>query len=438
MDAIVASLPPATVADLAGLCPREAAESVASFLTRETASGSTLFAETVAPLTDPAGPASKSARRAAEFKARARDAFVRNRFEEALQHVTTALTFAPDDARRAAPRASPPEEESVPSRASTPTPGSLRNDRAAVLLRLAAERLEAQDRLLFATFARLALRDASVAVTSNPKCAKARLRVGVAARALDEIETATSAFRDALRLISTTDPARVSIAKRLAEAERALSKTPKSVAASSGVTSGVTTIENTANRVDKQKKVDVRLTPDAGLGVFASKTRNGGLEPGDVVIDDEPAVASVLNKACRATRCHFCHRAVSVAPTPCRFCVVSIYCDEACRDSDVAHNTLECGENGSGCWWMALPAETRLATRLVFFSDGEDTRTTPLHRRWADFDADARARLAATAVVASFCVKRGQKARISRKKRRISARARCWRRRASSSATLSR
>ena len=176
MDAIVASLPPATVADLAGLCPREAAESVASFLTRETASGSTLFAETVAPLTDPAGPASKSARRAAEFKARARDAFVRNRFEEALQHVTTALTFAPDDARRAAPRASPPEEESVPSRASTPTPGSLRNDRAAVLLRLAAEhKSEAQDRLLFATFARLALRDASVAVTSNPKCAKARL-----------------------------------------------------------------------------------------------------------------------------------------------------------------------------------------------------------------------------------------------------------------------
>ena len=421
MDAIVASLPPATVADLAGLCPREAAESVASFLTRETASGSTLFAETVAPLTDPAGPASKSARRAAEFKARARDAFVRNRFEEALQHVTTALTFAPDDARRAAPRASPPEEESVPSRASTPTSGSLRNDRAAVLLRLAAEhKSEAQDRLLFATFARLALRDASVAVTSNPKCAKARLRVGVAARALDEIETATSAFRDALRLISTTDPARVSIAKRLAEAERALSKTPKSVAASSGVTSGVTMIENTANRVDKQKKVDVRLTPDAGLGVFASKTRNGGLEPGDVVIDDEPAVASVLNKAFRATRCHFCHRAVSVAPTPCRFCVVSIYCDEACRDSDVAHNNLECGENDSGCWWMALPAETRLATRLVFFSDGEDTRTTPLHRRWADFDADARARLAATAVVASFCVKRGASADLSKEKKDFS------------------
>jgi hypothetical protein len=420
MDAIVASLPPATVADLAGLCPREAAESVASFLTRETASGSTLFAETVAPLTDPASPASKCARRAAEFKARARDAFVRNRFEEALQHVTTALTFAPDDARRAAPRASPPEEESVPSRASTPTSGSLRNDRAAVLLRLAAERLEAQDRLLFATFARLALRDASVAVTSNPKCAKARLRVGVAARALDEIETATSAFRDALRLISTTDPARVSIAKRLAEAERALSKTPKSVAASSGVTSGVTMIENTANRVDTQKKVDVRLTPDAGLGVFASKTRNGGLEPGDVVIDDEPAVASVLNKAFRATRCHFCHRAVSVAPTPCRFCVVSIYCDEACRDSDVAHNNLECGENDSGCWWMALPAETRLATRLVFFSDGEDTRTTPLHRRWADFDADARARLAATAVVASFCVKRGASADLSKEKKDFS------------------
>lgn len=410
MDAIVASLPPATVADLAGLCPREAAESVASFLTRETASGSTLFAETVAPLTDPAGPASKSARRAAEFKARARDAFVRNRFEEALQHVTTALTFAPDDARRAAPRASPPEEESVPSRASTPTPGSLRNDRAAVLLRLAAEhKSEAQDRLLFATFARLALRDASVAVTSNPKCAKARLRVGVAARALEEIETATSAFRDALRLISTNDPARVSIAKRLAEAERALSKTPKSVATRSVAASGVTTIENTTNRVDKQKKVDVRLTPDAGLGVFASKTRNGGLEPGDVVIEDEPAVASVLNKAFRATRCHFCHRAVSVAPTPCRFCVVSIYCDETCRDSDVAHNSLECGENDSGCWWMALPAETRLATRLVFFSGGEDTRTTPLHRRWADFDADARARLAATAVVASFCVRRGRK-----------------------------
>ena len=410
MDAIVASLPPATVADLAGLCPREAAESVASFLTRETASGSTLFAETVAPLTDPAGPASKSARRAAEFKARARDAFVRNRFEEALQHVTTALTFAPDDARRAAPRASPPEEESVPSRASTPTPGSLRNDRAAVLLRLAAEhKSEAQDRLLFATFARLALRDASVAVTSNPKCAKARLRVGVAARALEEIETATSAFRDALRLISTNDPARVSIAKRLAEAERALSKTPKSVATRSVAASGVTTIENTTNRVDKQKKVDVRLTPDAGLGVFASKTRNGGLEPGDVVIEDEPAVASVLNKAFRATRCHFCHRAVSVAPTPCRFCVVSIYCDETCRDSDVAHNSLECGENDSGCWWMALPAETRLATRLVFFSGGEDTRTTPLHRRWADFDADARARLTVTAVVASFCVRRGRK-----------------------------
>ena len=70
---------------------------------------------------------------------------------------------------------------------------------------------------------------------------------------------------------------------------------------------------------------------------------------------------------------------------------------------------------------MALPAETRLATRLVFFSDGEDTRTTPLHRRWADFDADARARLAATAVVASHCVKRGQKsADLSKEKKDFS------------------
>jgi hypothetical protein len=69
---------------------------------------------------------------------------------------------------------------------------------------------------------------------------------------------------------------------------------------------------------------------------------------------------------------------------------------------------------------MALPAETRLATRLVFFSDGEDTRTTPLHRRWADFDADARARLAATAVVASFCVKRGASADLSKEKKDFS------------------
>ena len=401
MDAIVASLPPATVADLAGLCPREAAESVATFLARETASGSTLFAETVAPLTDPAGPASKSARRAAEFKARARDAFARNRIEEALQHVTTALTYAPDDATRAAPRASPSEEESVPFRASTPTPGSLRNDRAAVLLRLAAERLQAQDEPPFATLARLALRDASVAAAANPRCAKARLRVGVAARALEEIETASSAFRDALRLVSTTDPARVSIAARLAEAERARSKTPRSAAASSRDRRATTIFPNTTNGRDE--RVDVRVTPDAGLGVFASKTP--GLEPGDVVIDDEPAVASVPAKTCRATRCHFCHRAVSIAPTPCRSCVVSIYCDETCRDSDVAHNTLECSDD-SGCWWMALPAETRLATRLVFFSDGEDTPRA-LHRRWADFDAETRARLAATAVVASHCVKRG-------------------------------
>lgn len=407
MDAIVASLPPATVADLAGLCPREAAESVASFLARETASGSTLFAETVAPLTDPTGPASKSARRAAEFKARARDAFARNRFEEALQHVTTALTYAPDDATRAVPRAS------------TPTPGSLRNDRAAVLLRLAAERLEAQDELPFATLARLALRDASVAAAANPRCAKARLRVGVAARALEEIETASSAFRDALRLVSTTDPARVSIAARLAEAERAMmtvcsySKTPRSAAASSRDRRATTIFPNTTNGRDE--RVDVRVTPDAGLGVFASKTP--GLEPGDVVIDDEPAVASVPAKTCRATRCHFCHRAVSIAPTPCRSCVVSIYCDETCRDSDVAHTTLECSDD-SGCWWMALPAETRLATRLVFFSDGEDTpKKRALHRRWADFDAETRARLAATAVVASHCVKRGR-ADLGKKKKK--------------------
>ena len=105
MDAIVASLPSATVADLARLGPFEAAESVAAFFARETKAGSTLFAETVAPLTDPTGPASKSARLAAAFEAKARDAFSRNRLAEALDHFNSALAFAPDAEKKTNRRA---------------------------------------------------------------------------------------------------------------------------------------------------------------------------------------------------------------------------------------------------------------------------------------------------------------------------------------------
>lgn len=187
MDAIVASLPSATVRDLGRLGPREAAESVAAFLARETASGSTLFAETVAPLTDPAGPASKSARRAAAFKTKARDAFARNRLAEALDHLTTALKLAPEEKKNI-------HHSTANVRSSTPTAGSLRNDRAAVLLRLASEHDKttrehsrscggSATRSETLNYARLALRDAAVAAAADASCRKSRLRLGVAARA---------------------------------------------------------------------------------------------------------------------------------------------------------------------------------------------------------------------------------------------------------------
>jgi len=434
MDAIVASLPSATVRDLGRLGPREAAESVAAFLARETASGSTLFAETVAPLTDPAGPASKSARRAAAFKAKARDAFARNRLKEALDHLTTALKLAP-------------EEENIihsttmrSSSSSTPTAGSLRNDRAAVLLRLASEHDTRENENVcgsatrsdgeltrrntyFASYARLALRDAAVAAGADASCHKSRLRLGVAARALGRLEVAKSAFRDALGLMAVTDPARRSVERRLAEAEgrTRLTRLSRSDDAT-GIKPGIKKNDDiapddapvsrrTARNREKPKEtrtVEVRLvsndsndTSRCGLGVFSTSPR---MDPGDVFgsADGEFASASVPAKSNRSSRCSFCHRALSVAPTPCRACSVSSYCDEACRDEDVAHAKFECGTETSGCWWSVLPSETRLAMRCL----AANAPIRALHARWADFDADARARLAATAVVASHCATR--------------------------------
>ena len=434
MDAIVASLPSATVRDLGRLGPREAAESVAAFLARETASGSTLFAETVAPLTDPAGPASKSARRAAAFKAKARDAFARNRLKEALDHLTTALKLAP-------------EEENIihsttmrSSSSSTPTAGSLRNDRAAVLLRLASEHDTRENENVcgsatrsdgeltrrntyFASYARLALRDAAVAAGADASCHKSRLRLGVAARALGRLEVAKSAFRDALGLMAVTDPARRSVERRLAEAEgrTRLTRLSRSDDAT-GIKPGIEKNDDiapddapvsrrTARNREKPKEtrtVEVRLvsndsndTSRCGLGVFSTSPR---MDPGDVFgsADGEFASASVPAKSNRSSRCSFCHRALSVAPTPCRACSVSSYCDEACRDEDVAHAKFECGTETSGCWWSVLPSETRLAMRCL----AANAPIRALHARWADFDADARARLATTAVVASHCATR--------------------------------
>ena len=433
MDAIVASLPSATVRDLGRLGPREAAESVAAFLARETASGSTLFAETVAPLTDPAGPASKSARRAAAFKAKARDAFARNRLKEALDHLTTALKLAP-------------EEENIihsttmrSSSSSTPTAGSLRNDRAAVLLRLASEHDTRENENVcgsatrsdgeltrrntyFASYARLALRDAAVAAGADASCHKSRLRLGVAARALGRLEVAKSAFRDALGLMAVTDPARRSVERRLAEAEgrTRLTRLSRSDDAT-GIKPGIEKNDDIApddapvsrrtvrNAKPKETRtVEVRLvsndsndTSHCGLGVFSTSPR---MDPGDVFgsADGEFASASVPAKSNRSSRCSFCHRALSVAPTPCRACSVSSYCDEACRDEDVAHAKFECGTETSGCWWSVLPSETRLAMRCL----AANAPIRALHARWADFDADARARLAATAVVASHCATR--------------------------------
>jgi hypothetical protein len=135
------------------------------------------------------------------------------------------------------------------------------------------------------------------------------------------------------------------------------------------------------------------------------------MDPGDVFgsADGEFASASVPAKSNRSSRCSFCHRALSVAPTPCRACSVSSYCDEACRDEDVAHAKFECGTETSGCWWSVLPSETRLAMRCLAANAGGGDENAPiraLHMRWADFDADARARLAATAAVASHCATR--------------------------------
>lgn len=432
MDAIVASLPSATVRDLGRLGPREAAESVAAFLARETASGSTLFAETVAPLTDPAGPASKSARRAAAFKAKARDAFARNRFAEALDHLTTALKLAPEENVHSTTR--------VVSSSSTPTAGSLRNDRAAVLLRLASEHDTREnscgsacgsatrsdgERYFASYYARLALRDAAVAAGADALCHKSRLRLGVAARALGRLEVAKSAFRDALGLMAVTDPARRSVERRLAEVE---GRTRLSRSDDATGSPGIKRNDDIApdapvsrrtvrNATPKETRtVEVRLVSNGsndtshycGLGVFSTSPR---MDPGDVFgsADGEFASASVPAKSNRSSRCSFCHRALSVAPTPCRACSVSSYCDEACRDKDVAHAKFECGTETSGCWWSVLPSETRLAMRCLAANAGGGDENAPiraLHMRWADFDVDARARLAATAAVASHCATR--------------------------------
>ena len=441
MDAIVASLPSATVRDLGRLGPREAAESVAAFLARETASGSTLFAETVAPLTDPAGPASKSARRAAAFKTKARDAFARNRLAEALDHLTTALKLAPEEKKNI-------HRSTVNVKSSTPTAGSLRNDRAAVLLRLASEHDKttrehsrscggSATRSETLNYARLALLDAAVAAAADASCRKSRLRLGVAARALGRLEIAKSAFRDALGRMATTDPARRSVERRLAEAVSYERQTRRSRSDDATGSPGIT--KNDANakspdiatdiapddapdescRTDRNatpketRTVEVRLvsndsndTAHCGLGVFSTSPR---MDPGDVFgsPDGEFASASVPAKSNRSSRCSFCHRALSVAPTPCRTCSVSSYCDEACRDEDVAHAKFECGIETSGCWWSVLPSETRLAMRcLAANASDENAPIRALHRRWADFDADARARLAVTAAVASHCATR--------------------------------
>ena len=430
MDAIVSSLPSATVRDLVCLGPREAAESVAAFLARQTASGSTLFAETVAPLTDPAGPASKSARRAAAFKAKARDAFARNRLAEALDHLTTALKLAPEENIHSTTRA---------SSSSTPTAGSLRNDRAAVLLRLASEHdtrerscgsaTRSDGERYFASYACLALRDAAVAAGADALCHKSRLRLGVAARALGRLEVAKSAFRDALGLMVMTDPARRSVERRLAEAEgRTRLSRSDDATSSPGIKKikmkkndggtkprGATREGSDREKPKETRTVEVRLvsndsdnTSHCGLGVFSTSPR---MDPGDVFgsADGEFASASVPAKSNRSSRCSFCHRALSVAPTPCRACSVSSYCDEACRDEDVAHAKFECGTETSGCWWSVLPSETRLAMRCLAANAGGGDENAPiraLHMRWADFDADARARLAATAAVASHCATR--------------------------------
>ena len=433
MNAIVASLPSGLVADLARLGPREAAESVAAFLARQAASGSTRFAETVAPLTDPAGPASKSARRAAAFEAKARAAFARRADFEALDYFNSALAFAPDardDSARRRETSAP--EPDVPGRVSTSTAGALRDGRAAVLLRLAAahrKRVAADavgetdddvdsDEGVVASFARLALRDAAAAAAANPERASARLRLGVAARALGLGDTAARAFRDARDRLAATDPARVSVQRRLAEAERFVEARKNRRGTRSGDRGDSDSRGNRAfpetrerapapNRVEPRPSTQTRRTPDAGLGLF-STTR---VDPGDALVADEPATASVPAKPSAATRCHFCYHALPIAPTPCRACSISVYCDETCRDEDIAHCAFECSET-SGCWWSVLPSETRLAVRCLAAGVGDDADADgappvcALHQRWSDLDTDARARLAATAAVASHCATR--------------------------------
>ena len=182
-----------------------------------------------------------------------------------------------------------------------------------------------------------------------------------------------------------TDPARRSVERRLAEAEGHTRRSRSDDATGSPVIT-----KNDANakspdiatdiapddapdescRTDRNatpketRTVEVRLvsndsndTAHCGLGVFSTSPR---MDPGDVFgsPDGEFASASVPAKSNRSSRCSFCHRALSVAPTPCRTCSVSSYCDEACRDEDVAHAKFECGIETSGCWWSVLPSET--------------------------------------------------------------------------------
>ena len=150
---------------------------------------------------------------------------------------------------------------------------------------------------------------------------------------------------------------------------------------------------------------DSNDTAHCGLGVFSTSPR---MDPGDVFgsPDGEFASASVPAKSNRSSRCSFCHRALARRPdaVPHVFRVVVLRRGVPRRRRRARKIRVRNRDVGVLVVRPALgdaPGERCLA------ANASDARATArLHRRWADFGADARARLAVTAAVASHCATR--------------------------------
>ena len=394
MDSFVKSLCAGLVEKLNGLTPHEAAEYVkeALLIQRE-------FRDCIRPIADPHGVASKSRDHATECNRNANELFKSGILENVLFNLNEALRFAPDSTLT--------DKEFI---------ATLRSNRAAMLLKLVELELRKPEKgkdvaSNTQSLLRFAKRDAESAIASSAHvCAKAFIRLGVASHALGDNVGALDAFQEVLRVLPSSSRARKSVERRL----EVLATLDKQVGHQQKISLDETVTKVSTLTVSINHEVRSSLKC-AGLGVFASLS----IYPGDPIIQHEIAIASVpdsietvngdmRNSKTWKTRCHSCFVPLPIAPIPCRGCCVAMYCDEGCRDADTIHVELECK---TGCWWVVLPSEIRLAMRCVADAKKEKSEKNEknesirdLHCRWADLDGSTKARLAVASVVATACV----------------------------------